>query len=296
MSEEATTASAPSETFIIVDRITELRPAQTELLDYAKVPADEQIEHIYRIRDKALAIAPYGCVGTLSFTFPTISTHPAYSSILERLKDGETLLDLGCGLGQNMRKLVIDGAPKSSVIGADLDQGLIDCGNAYFRDGDGEPPFMFLVGDVLNSEDPVFRMAEGQFNFIWASMLFHLWDWDKQVQASVAATKLLKPEKGNAIFGWQLGGSPAALVTRPGEKAGSATEKIWRHDEASFRELWKEVGEKTGTEWNVEVESKLPEWNKLRKAVPGVKDINNIDEDTPEGYQTMSLTFNVTRG
>ena len=46
-----------------------------------------------------------------------ISKSPAYPAILSRIENGDSFLDVGCYLGQDIRQLVFDGAP-SEYVGA----------------------------------------------------------------------------------------------------------------------------------------------------------------------------------
>jgi SAM-dependent methyltransferase len=150
-----------------------------------------------------------------------------------------------------MRKLALDGAPTGTVYGADVSQDLITCGYEYFRDGGGEPKFMFFTGDILNLDDPVFATIEGQFDIIWTAMVYHLWDYKTQLTASIATVKLLKPVPGSVLVGWQLGATPAVEVARNLTDDRKDHRTMYRHDEKSFERLWGEVGEATGTRWNV---------------------------------------------
>ena len=53
-----------------------------------------------------------------------------------------------------------------------------------------------------------------------------------------------------------LGRQVGYVVAREKEHRTNYREKIFRHNEESFRRMWEEVGEKTGTRWKVEVELK----------------------------------------
>lgn len=194
----------------------------------------------------------------MGFTLPTIQDHPLYPSVLSRLDSSPstTLLDLGCGFGQNVRQLVLDGAPSTSVTGADLSSSLVDCGYDYFRDR-GTLSTRFLVGNVLNPEDDFCKNAQGQYDFVWAAIFFHLWGWDKQLEASVTASKLLKPTPGSVLFGWQIGAKPAREFVR--EREGRRT-IMYQHDEESLTRLWEEVGRKSGSTWRVKAMNDRPDW------------------------------------
>jgi SAM-dependent methyltransferase len=153
-----------------------------------------------------------------------------------------------------MRKLALDGAPPGTVFGADVSQGLIDCGYEYFNDSGGAPKFMFFVGDILNPEDPVYATVVGQFDIIWMAMVLHLWDYKTQLSASISTVKLLKPVPGSMVVGWQIGAKPAVEITRNLQEERKQHSTMFRHDEKSFEKMWDEVGEATGTRWKVEAE------------------------------------------
>ena len=65
-------------------------------------------------REKAWQTFPYPCIGKFDFLTLSISIHPCYSRVLATLAAPDAqanLLDLGCCFGQDIRKLVHDGAP-----------------------------------------------------------------------------------------------------------------------------------------------------------------------------------------
>lgn len=208
---------------------------------------------------------------------------PYYQSLLTRIKNGDRFLDLGCGLGQNVRKIVHDLGPSPTVFGSDLSQDLIDCGYDYFLDKASLEP-QFFTGDLLSGSDPNFEKMKGTFDVIFATCLYHLWSWDVQLKASIATVHLLKPEAGAVIFGWQIGASPAKEITRNLGKTRAEHTTMFRHDEASLRKLWDLVGEETGTRWVVEAKNDLPEW------VP-------VEYEGPlKGARTANIiTFTITR-
>jgi SAM-dependent methyltransferase len=216
--------------------------------------------------------------------------HPLYNTIVSRTKNGDRVLDLGCGLGQNMRKLVLDGAPRESVFGADVSEELVKCGTEYFRDGD--TPFMCFIGDILAQKEDApnsLDMAKGQFDIVYASMFYHLWSYPTQLRASIATVTLLKPQSGSVICGWQLGASPAVEIQRNLEESRKEHTTMFRHDEGSFRELWEEVGRETASKWKVDVDFKAPPWTKS----DGVEE-GKSGGDTGESRNGV-VVFSVTR-
>jgi hypothetical protein len=129
-----------------VKELTELEPATRKLFEtYSNVPSDEVVSHIKKVRDKAFRVVslpaqrmletgcrllhwptsyvpqfPYPCLGHWGFLNLSIGTSNAYQEILDRVKNGEQYLDLGCCVGQDIRKLVSDGAPSENTYGSDL--------------------------------------------------------------------------------------------------------------------------------------------------------------------------------
>ena len=69
-------------------------------------------------RDEAWKIKPYPCVGMWGFLKPNIvwsQLDHEYEHILRRVVAGARILDLGCGLGQDLRRLAADGAPTENM-------------------------------------------------------------------------------------------------------------------------------------------------------------------------------------
>lgn len=213
---------------------------------------------------------------------PSIQDHPSYSELKVRAKEGHKLLDLGCGFGQNMRKLVLDGAPPESIFGADLSQDLIDCGYDYFRDG-ASAKLTFFVGDILEEASPAYKHAEGQFDMIWTAMFFHLWNYSNQLRASIAVVKLLRPVAGSVLVGCQLGATPAVEISRNLVAQRAEHSTMFRHDATSFTKMWEEVGRETGTKWKVDANNVQPEWMK------------NGDGLSTSDSRPDIITFTVTR-
>ncbi|EMR82451.1 hypothetical protein BcDW1_8944 [Botrytis cinerea BcDW1] len=87
------------------------------LEEYSKIPPEDVRQHIYDIRGKAWAIRPYPCTGLGRFLDNLLAQSPAYKDIVARLKGGDSFIDIGCFLGQELRQLVWDlnGAPTDQL-------------------------------------------------------------------------------------------------------------------------------------------------------------------------------------
>ncbi|EKG15214.1 hypothetical protein MPH_07548 [Macrophomina phaseolina MS6] len=89
-----------------VEQVPPLQPAMRELLvEYANIPPDDVDSHVARVRDEAWHVAPFPCVGSFLFAELALPTFPGYGGLVERLRDGERYLEIGCGLGQDVRKV-----------------------------------------------------------------------------------------------------------------------------------------------------------------------------------------------
>lgn len=162
--------------------------------------------------------------------------HPQYAAVLERLKYPQTpnnasddyrqesLLDLGCCWGQDLRKLAFDGVPVTSLHGADLRPDLMAVGFDLFRGRNrwSQLPDAFFELDVL---DPVLPTSlsslsirhgnrplvkdicsTGVFTVVHIAMILHLFGRPQQAIACTnIATKFLSsaPRKYNY---WVTGG------------------------------------------------------------------------------------------
>lgn len=68
--------------------------------------------------------------------------------VLPRLKAGDSLLDLGSCMGQDLRKLVYDGAPSQKLYASDVFPQYEGLSYELWRDKDSFPHH-FLADDVL---------------------------------------------------------------------------------------------------------------------------------------------------
>ncbi|KAI4212290.1 MAG: hypothetical protein LQ351_005003 [Letrouitia transgressa] len=225
-------------------------PTALDLLEnYSHIPSAKILPHVIAVRDRAWLIFPYPCIGWFHFLDISISLHHSYPRILASLKAphaDKKLLDLGTCLGQDVRKLVHDGAPARNLYGTDLKPGFLDLGYELFNDKNTLNAH-FFVADVLTEDG--WSEVEGQMDFVHASSLLHLFDWETQIGICKRIVRLLRPQTGSTVFGRMTGNQKARSVQHQ-TVFGAA----WRHNEVSFRRMWDIVGEDTGTKWKVWVE------------------------------------------
>ncbi|KAI1188003.1 hypothetical protein F5B17DRAFT_397362 [Nemania serpens] len=249
----------------------DLEPTRALLERYSGIPAGDVARHIYRIRDRLWDVYPDPCVGRFRFASLDFAADAYYQVVLSKLlraqkteKGSETrLLDVGCCVGQVLRKLAFDGVESSRLFGTDIEPRFLDIGYDLFRDREtfrGE----FAFGDLLNDDeysnnddidngdgDDTLDVLDGKMTFVHATSFFHLFTWDDQVRAASRIVRFLRHTDNNPddndndamIFGRQVG----TVAPRANGRAGS--DKVYLHDARSWQGLWDEVGARTGTRW-----------------------------------------------
>lgn len=205
-------------------------------------------------RDKAWELFQYPCIGKYTFLDFSIGQADEYADVLRRVKTGDKLLDLGCCFGQDVRKIVYDGAPAENVTATELEQGFIDMGYELFKDRDTLAS-RFVAGDFFAMDEA--KLQEGSFDIVHSASFYHLFNWDEQVEVVAKTVRLLKQKPGSMIFGRQYGVDEARDFKHPSTRSGS----VWQHNVESFGKLAKDVEIKTGTRLECKVSAvKSPDW------------------------------------
>jgi SAM-dependent methyltransferase len=178
-----------------------------------------------------------------------------YQEVRERVKRGEKFLDLGCCFGQEIRKLVFDGAPSINTYGSDLWGDFLSIGYELFKDKD-RLQTTFIAADVFDDTSELTTLAD-QMNIIYTGAFFHLFNLEEQEKIALRIVQLLVPQPGSLIIGRQSGSENPGEFSRSGDKNAR---KHFRHNAQSWKELWDRVGEKTGSKWLVEADLLFPEF------------------------------------
>ena len=64
----------------------------------------------------------------------------------------------------------------------------------------------FIATDVTGPEAAeAFKSIDHTIDIVWAASFFHLFNWDRQVEAAKRVAGLLKTKNGSVILGRQLG-------------------------------------------------------------------------------------------
>lgn len=230
--------------------------ARKLLATYSRIPADQLETHIYSIRDKAWGIFPWPCVGEFWFLSFGLAKHPLYKNmVLPRLKAGQTLLDVGACLGQDIRKCIFDGAPAANVYASDLFPEYEDLAYDLWRDQDRLPPGHFFAENIL-ADNALFtsgplmtRLGPGSVDIITMTMFLHLFNYENQLKTATRILRLLSQKPGSLIIGSQAGSIDFGEQTLkpPFHRSETGAKRtVFRHNPESFERLWKEAGQVTG--------------------------------------------------
>lgn len=195
-------------------------------------------------RDEAFKVFPYPCLGNWGFLNLSLTDNPNYSDVVERIQKGQTYHDIGCCMGQDIRKLVHDGAPSENTSGSDLKKNFWDISFDLFVDKDTLKT-KFIEADVLDPESGL-KELDGTIDIVNAASFFHLWDWEGQVKAAKRIVQLLKAEPGVMLVGRQGGQVNAGDFSHI-----SKEHTAYWHSPESWTKLWKQVGDETNTNWDV---------------------------------------------
>ena len=186
----------------------------------------------------------------------TTSKHPDYTKVVRRLKHNHTYLDAGCCLGQDIRKLIYDGAPSSAAMyGIDIEPAFFDLGYELFRDKT-RLNATFVAANLSQTSIPSLERLQGSFDIISVQNLFHLFNLEVQRTVARNLVSLIKPIAGSFIFGLQVGSTEGREV---GGLANGAT--AFAHSIETWEKFWQDIGEATDSKWCVRVQvEETPDW------------------------------------
>lgn len=211
-------------------------------------------------RNRAWQVHPYPCLGQFRFLELNLAHRPddLYARLLSLLTAAPSppaplFLDIGTCLGQDIRKLIHDGAPPATVAGAELSTTFIELGYQLFGD---DPATVHMVqADILASLDSgesSLAPFRGMLKVVQLGMILHLFSWEEQITAFEHAISLLRDEPGDLLIGQATGnvdGIETFTVSPGGKDKGT-----WKHNVESFERLVKEVEQRTNTRWAVKAE------------------------------------------
>ena len=189
---------------------------------------------------------PYPCIGQLRFLDLNLAKHPYYSTVLSRLQDSQTFLDAGCCFGQDLRKLIFDGAPSSRALaGLDVESAFLELGYELFRDKDKFHATLLPV-DLLHGTAPIPQFDE-QMDMISVFSVLHFFLYEPQIEVAKRLVRFSRPKPGSTILGRQVATPKAGDYN--GLKQGTYA---YIHNVDTFKASWERIGRETSTQWEVD--------------------------------------------
>lgn len=166
--------------------------------------------------------------------------------MIAEIQFGNLFLDLGCGLGQDLRRLVQDGAPGEYLVGLDLEREYIELGYELFNDR-STLRSIFLAQD-FNEDTPELSRLARRIKIINSGYFMHLWDWQTQLNAAKRMIRLISPGRGSLITGVHFGSRSAGLWTN----VPAGFQAMFLHNQRTLSELWAQAAHETQTKWKFE--------------------------------------------
>lgn len=157
--------------------------------------------------------------------------------MVRRLKQGAKYLDIGCCLGQDIRKLVMDGAAPENLYGAELHAPFIDLSYELFRDHGLASTFMEADALVLSGDSPLSKL-KGEIDFVHLGMVLHV--LEKQQTLLENCIALLRPERGSMILGTAVGDVEGV----------QAPSGFYMHSDETFKAMVADISERTGVKFD----------------------------------------------
>ena len=161
-----------------------------------------------------------------------------------RLKQGHSFLDIGCCLGQDLRRLALDGAPTEKMYASDIVPDFWEIGFDLFQDR-ASMKAQFVQADILDQGSTLGQL-EGKIDVIYLGSVLHLFGWEGQLQAAKQVARLAKV--GTIVLGCQIGTATPEEIAPTWRDLKS----MYRQSVESFKQLWEQVARETDTSWAVE--------------------------------------------
>ncbi|CAO3690035.1 unnamed protein product [Rhizopus stolonifer] len=167
-------------------------------------------QHLIDIQKDLSLVKNYRCIQEYKFAFSRIYYRFFYQQIidygLELVKQGQEpyFLDIGCCTGTDLRKMYVDGYPKSYLIGVDMEADYIECGYKLFKDKE-TCPIKFTVADLFR--DDLSEYAE-KISIVHTGSVFHLFDSENKHIEFIRKIKRLLKKDGLFVGGHVIADRP----------------------------------------------------------------------------------------
>lgn len=242
-------------------------------------------------RERAWQIHHYPCVGLYRFIHFSLCRHPIYqNTILPRLRAPNTddiFLDVGTCFGQDVRKLIYDGVyPEGKIYASDILTEFWELGFELFRDRDRLPNELFLYPANLFDNDSGLNRIRGKISIIHMNAVFHLFNYESQLEMAKRTVKLLRPGPGTLIIGQQMGSLHAGEYASRWRDPDAT---IYRHNSESWAQMWGRVGKELASDMGGEEVKFKVESDLLPFDPPKGVDMPNGGQWSQSGFSRMQF-------
>jgi len=246
-------------------------------------------------------------MGSFRFLDLDLARHGAYKEhVLAPLREPAVpgipeplFLDCGTCLGQDLRKLIADGAPPHRVWASDIEPQFIESGFKLFRDGDKLPRDHFLCPGNLFAEsaedlaEDKLSILHGRVTILHITAVFHLFNLDNHKRIVNRCLQLLRKDTGTPmlVVGAHVGCHKPGHFYREGSVAGHK----YQHSAESWEALWRDICGQP--QWkdkiaNIEVKSKM--YERVRNDEnPDADEIATLSEADPLSEERLWQMFEV---
>jgi SAM-dependent methyltransferase len=207
----------------------------------------ELSRHFHQIRDDAWQIAQEFCIARWWFLRSVLTKNPYYPEILQLAKDGATVVDLGCGFGQELRWLRAGGAT-GNMYAIDVKEEMWNLGLQLFQDDSPDwATFRKLnIIDDHSNRDPLNEFADKADVFLLNDVLSFFGPiLIENVLHSIAQASRV----GTKIIGWAVGQEGDEQM---GQRVFGNGSRGTIHNLTSFQEPWKLIQNLTKSKWDVQ--------------------------------------------
>lgn len=226
-------------------------PQTRQMLEtYSHIPPADVEPSIAEARRKAYDAAPYPSVGQITWLNPYILWLPTYQDILQTVKAGASILDVGCMVAPDLRRLAYDGAPTETMYGCDIEERFFDVGYDFYRDRETFKGRFFKADVEQLDQYGEMQKLLRSLDIIYCAKLLHLFDRDAQKQRIKDLLQYIRPQAGSLFVVSQNGYMGSPTFDRP-PSMGRPGGKLWMADADGWTELWRELEEETSTKWEV---------------------------------------------
>ena len=201
-------------------------------LRYNNINENDLLSKALEIHARAQLVHKYRCIESFRFVVPRIKYNIYYQDVLAKSKN-KTILDIGCGLGQDLRKMSLDGIPQKNLFGLDIEQEFINLGYELFGDKSSNQ-ITFITTNILDMQQFHQLKEKLSVNIIYTSAVIHLLNKD-DIRSLLANINTLLSE-GGIFFGQTTG------LKNPGNIQDNSGRSRYLHSKDSLKNELHKVG------------------------------------------------------